>query len=342
MGKSYNDGIRQVLLLGLIIVVGVTITWQLYAFIPGMLGAITFYILMRERYFKLTDNRGWKKWVAATVFILAAIIIFAMPIVLLVQMLVPKFNALINNTAQLEDGIKTVTQQLKDLNLPFTINSEQIIKIVENITSSVPQVLGATANMITNGVLAFFMLYFMLSEGHLMEKNIKAYTPLSENNVNSIWQATRTMVKANAIGIPVLAASQAIAAAIGYLIFGVESYILWGVITGIFSVVPILGCMIVWLPICVYLYATGEPGAALGLAIYSFVITGGVDNVLRFTILKKLGDIHPITTTLGIIVGVPLFGFMGFIFGPLLVSYLLLLIKVYRLEFVDNGEVAAE
>ena len=102
---------------------------------------------------------------------------------------------------------------------------------------------------------------------------------------------------------------------------------------------PIVGCALVWAPVCVYLAVQGDTGQALGLALYSFIITGGIDNVLRFTILKKLGDVHPIVTTIGIIVGVPMFGFMGFIFGPLLVSYLLVLIKIYRVEFAADQSV---
>src|SRR5690606_6569769 len=137
-------------------------------------------------------------------------------------------------------------------------------------------------------------------------------------------ESTRLVVYANAIGIPVLAACQGIVAVIGYRIFGVQSYLLLGLLTGVFSVVPMVGCAIVWVPVCIFLGSTGHVSSAIGLAIYSFIITGGIDNVLRFTILKKLGDVHPIITTIGIIIGVPMFGFMGFIFGPLLVSYLLL------------------
>jgi predicted PurR-regulated permease PerM len=54
---------------------------------------------------------------------------------------------------------------------------------------------------------------------------------------------------------------------------------------------------------------------------------------MRFTLLRKLGDVHPVITVLGVMVGVPLFGFMGLIFGPLLLSYMLLLIRIYRVEF---------
>ncbi|MEZ5018251.1 MAG: AI-2E family transporter [Flavipsychrobacter sp.] len=331
-----NESVKRLILLVLILLLGVAISWQLSAFFPGLLGAITLYILVRERYMKLTQQKGWNKWLTASLFILGSILLFALPVILLIQLLLPKLNKVLSNKKELEQTIQMVSQKIQELELPFSITSEQLLSIAQDITASVPAVLGATANILTNGVLALFILYFMLLEGAKMEKHIKAYTPLKESNVNDIWDATRTMVRSNAIGIPVLAASQAIAAAIGYWIFGVDAYILWGVLTGIFSIVPLLGCMIVWVPICIYLFAIGDTSAAIWLAIYSFVITGGVDNVLRFTILKKLGDIHPVTTMLGIIIGVPLFGFMGFIFGPLLISYLLLLIKVYRIEFVGE------
>jgi predicted PurR-regulated permease PerM len=91
--------------------------------------------------------------------------------------------------------------------------------------------------------------------------------------------------------------------------------------------------MLIWGPLCIYLFALGHSNDAIGLLIYAAIIIGGIDNVLRFTILKRLGNVHPIVTTLGIIVGLPLFGFMGLIFGPLIISYLLLLIKIYRAEF---------
>jgi len=77
----------------------------------------------------------------------------------------------------------------------------------------------------------------------------------------------------------------------------------------------------------------GHTGQAIGLAIYSAVVTGNVDYLARITLLKRIGDIHPVITVLGVIVGLKLFGFWGFIFGPLLISYFLLLCKIYNAEF---------
>ncbi|RYZ20229.1 MAG: AI-2E family transporter, partial [Sphingobacteriales bacterium] len=160
-------------------------------------------------------------------------------------------------------------------------------------------------------------------------------------NIDNIWAATKVMVRSNAIGIPLLALSQGVVAAVGYIIFQVPEPLMWGVLTGVFSMLPLVGSAIIWLPICVYMFAIGEVGMGIGLLLFSVIITGSIDNVLRFTLLKKLGDVHPLITVLGVIVGLPLFGFMGLIFGPLMISYLLLLIKIYRVEFStrSNGTV---
>ncbi|XZF16689.1 AI-2E family transporter [Chitinophagaceae bacterium MMS25-I14] len=331
-----NKALRQYLLIALICGLAVLLAAKLYVFMPGMLGAVTMYILLRQFYFRLTIIYNWKKWLAAIVFILGALLIFVLPFTLLLQMLLPKLSYFLSNANQFSGGLEAISDKIEKIFPQFKIEQEQISGMLRNVTEQLPGLLGATANMLTNTVLAFFILYFMLVDGRRMERTIHEYMPMKDENTDNIWEATRVMVVSNAIGIPVLAACQAIAASLGYFIFGVDQYILWGIITGLFSLVPIVGTGIIWVPICVYLYATGHAGQGTGLLLYSLTVITNIDNVLRFTLLKKLGDVHPVVTVLGIIVGVPLFGFMGFIFGPLLISYLLLLLKIYRVEFTGR------
>jgi predicted PurR-regulated permease PerM len=333
-----NTAVKQFVLIGIILVLAYVLGAQMFAFFPGLLGAVTLYILMREYFFKLTVIKHYNKSLIASLFILASIIVIVLPVAGIVQVILPKFAGIIDNQAAITETLKELSQKTKNLPPFMRINQQQVMQVMQKIAAEVPGVLGATANMLTNTVLAFFLLYFMLVDGRKMEMSIKKYLPLKDSNIDNMWTSTRTMVISNAIGIPVLAGCQAIVAIIGYAIFGIDEYILWGILTGVASLVPVIGCMLVWGPLCIYLFATAHPAAAIGLAIYSFVITGGIDNVLRFTILKKLGDVHPIITTLGIIVGLPMFGFMGLIFGPLLLSYLLLLIQIYRVEFPERED----
>ena len=325
--------LKQYFLLALILGLAILLGMNLYTVFPGVLGAITFYILMRERYYRLTVMRGWKKWVTALLFLLIALVIFILPFMLLVAMVAPTATARLNNPQQVTTAVSTITGKIQHVMPGFTFGEPQIKSLLQRVTASLPGFLSGAGTTVTNLLICFFLLYFLLVDGRRIERALQDYIPLKEENVDSVWQATRTMVVSNAIGIPVLAMCQALVACIGFKIFGIDNWMLWGVLAGLCSVLPVVGTAIVCIPLCVYLMATGHMGAGIGLLVYSVAVIGSIDNVLRFTLLKRIGDVHPAVTVFGILVGVPIFGFMGLIFGPLLISYLLLLVKIYRVEF---------
>jgi len=99
---------------------------------------------------------------------------------------------------------------------------------------------------------------------------------------------------------------------------------------------PVVGAAIIYLPVGIFMIAEGQTGPGVGVLIYGLVVVGLTDNLLRFTLLKKLEDIHPLITVFGIILGMNIFGFMGLIFGPILMSITVLLIQVYRDEFSEE------
>ena len=86
------------------------------------------------------------------------------------------------------------------------------------------------------------------------------------------------------------------------------------------------------------MYLSGNEIMATGLTVYSLVVTGNVDYITRLIMMKKIASVHPLITVAGVIAGLSIFGFMGLIFGPLLVSYLIILIKIYFNEFTSKQE----
>jgi predicted PurR-regulated permease PerM len=173
----------------------------------------------------------------------------------------------------------------------------------------------------------------MLVHGKKMENYLNDLLPLKEANREILRHETNLMIRANGIGIPLLALIQGMVGFLGYFIFGIEEYGVWGFLTGVASLIPIVGTGVIWVPLTVYLFATGHNVQGFGLAIYSLVILTNVDYVARITLLRKIGDVHPLITILGVIVGLSMFGFLGLVFGPLLISYFIILIKIYRNEF---------
>jgi predicted PurR-regulated permease PerM len=178
----------------------------------------------------------------------------------------------------------------------------------------------------------------MLYYGREIERMLNRVIPLRQENINMLASETKRMIKANALGIPLISVIQGLVATLGYFIFGIKEWALWGFLTGVFAFFPVVGTMVVWVPLVIYTYSIGETWQATGLLIYSIVITGQIDYVARITLMKRIGDVHPVTTILGVIVGLGLFGFIGLIFGPLLLSYIVLLFKIYMNEFIEDPD----
>ena len=97
--------------------------------------------------------------------------------------------------------------------------------------------------------------------------------------------------------------------------------------------IPFVGTLVGIIPVFILTISTGNEFAAWGILIYGLVVVGSTDNIIRLFILRKLDNVHPLITLIGVIVGVPLFGFIGLIFGPLLISLFLLVVKIYKKEF---------
>jgi hypothetical protein len=332
---QFNNRIRQVVLLLVISFFGFLIIKELYVFLPGLMGALTFYILGRERYFKLTENRGWKPGLTALSFILIFLLVIASPLYYTVVLVSPKITDVFSHADELKVGVQALSDKLNQFTGEELMSEKNMNSLQSNLANFIPTFLNSSATILGNTLVMFFVLFFMLTGGREMEKTVRQFIPLHQESIVALAQETKHMVKANAIGIPLISVVQGLAAWLGYLIFGLDDALMWGFLTGVFAFFPIVGTMLIWVPLVIYLYSQGLSTPATGLLIYSLVVTGNVDYLARVSLMKKIGNVHPLVTVFGVIVGLQLFGFMGFIFGPLVFSYVIILIKIYAHEFVD-------
>ena len=97
-----------------------------------------------------------------------------------------------------------------------------------------------------------------------------------------------------------------------------------------------VGTALVWFPVAVYMAVTGDWFNAIGLAAYGGIIVSQLDNLIRFILQKRMADIHPLITIFGVVIGLSLFGFMGVIFGPLLLSLFFLFVDMFKREYLDG------
>lgn len=333
-----NVKIKQVALLAIILALVALMAYQLSMFLPSLLGAITLYVISRKYNLYLIEERGWKPWLSAVAIMLSTVLILILPLYFLIDLLIDKLG----NAQSYMDKFNMFLDKIHTYIITETgidILSKENLNNLKNLVGSLStSVLSSTLNTITVVGSTYFILYFMLVNPRVFEHLLMRAAPLKRANTHLIAEKSQKMIIANAIGIPVVALGQGLVALIGYFIFGAPSPILLFALTAIASMIPIVGASIIYIPVCIFMAAEGSVGSSIGLLLYCLVLVGLTDNVLRFTLLKKLEDIHPLNTVFGIILGMNLFGFMGLVFGPILVSVTLLLIQIYKDEFSDSEE----
>ncbi len=166
----FNNHLRQIILLGLIVLIGVLIVNHFFIFLPGVLGAVTLYILSKKSYFNLVEKRKWKKSWTALLYILGYTIIICLPVYLAVVMLLPKLIALFNNPVPLIVAVKGFSEKIQGATGIELYNGDNLQLAMKNLAGRVPMLLTSTANFVTNLVLMFFVLYYMLFHGRKMEE----------------------------------------------------------------------------------------------------------------------------------------------------------------------------
>lgn len=309
---------------------------ELQSFVPALLGAITLYVIMRKWMLRLVQVRKWKPGLAAATLMITSFLVILAPVWLVINLLSSKVNFAISHSSELIKGLEGFIKNIEQTTGIELLNEKNLGAASSFLAQKLPSVLGATFNTITTIAAMYFILYFMLVNARKMERSLYDILPMHENNLNKVGKEVKNMVFSNAIGIPLIALLQGVVGFIGYWILGVKEPLFWFAITCITSMLPVIGAAFAYVPLGIIFFANGEIWRGAVMLIYGFGVIGTVDNVFRFTLQKKIGNIHPLITVFGVIVGISLFGFIGLIFGPLLISLFLLLLRIYAQEFVPE------
>ena len=325
--------IYQYALIGVILIMAWVLWKELHFLFPSFLGAIALYILLKDPMVWLTRQRFLRDWSAALILMLGTMVIIVVPTWLIIKLLIIKVEPLLSTPEFFTDIFNQINTYLNDELGWAILTQDTLMKFSGKLTSFAQEVLSGTLRQVTILLFMYLFLFFILINGRKLELFLRRNLPFSLENKDKVLNEVTRMVRSNAITIPSVALLQGSVAFIGYWLFGINEPVLLGVLTAISSMIPLVGAMLVYLPVVVYTLATGSFGPGIGLGLWCFILVGSVDNVARFTLQKRLANVHPIITILGVIVGAKLFGLIGLIFGPLTITMFVVLVKVYFNEF---------
>jgi predicted PurR-regulated permease PerM len=335
MSNLDNTKMKQLFFLLLIFGMGYLLAIKLVDYLSGFLGALILYVLFRKFNHYLIHEKNWPTWLSALTIILIATMAILLPAIGVAQIALDRITALVINPEIAIEKAQNALINIKNATGIDFLSSDTVNNLQNVITNKLPVLLGGTFMAGVNILLMYFILYFLLTSGKKLENFAAQHLPLRDENILLVGRKSRDLIISYTLVIPVLGIIQAGFALLGYWVFGVSDMYIYALLTGVASIIPIVGTMIIWLPLMFVLIADNQIGHGVGLGLYGFIVIANADNFFRFILQKKIANVHPLITIFGVILGVQLFGFVGLIFGPILISLFILMLELYRQEFVS-------
>ena len=328
--KTYSNPQRNYILIALILILGlglISISWMIF---DGLMGAIIFFTIFRSPYIYITEKKNWNKSISAIAIIILSFLVLIVPFLTLTMMVYDKIIYLETNPEEL--GV--LKEKLWPLLQKYFSNKKNVEVIINGIQSKIVVIFSNTINGISNVLLQitvlYFLLYFMLKEHNKLEELLLRYLPIRKYQTQRLGTELTNITNSNLLGQGFICFIQGSLVSIGFLIFGISDPLFWGVVCFFLSFVPFIGAPLVFVPAGIIQYYAGDSFGGIGIILWGFILVTNIDNVIRFYLSKKIGDVHPLITIIGVIIGIPAFGILGLVYGPLLISYFILLVKIWE------------
>lgn len=325
------DKIKRIFAIGFIILLGAFLIYSLFPFVTAIFGALIFFVLFRPFYKFLNEKAGLRKGLSAGVVIFVSLIILIIPFVIIINALITETRVIIENKMFFGTLINLVDNLFpnSDFGLILSDFYPDILNFSKNFIINISQSAG---RFIINLFIMYFVLYFLFVDDKIIKEKVCEFIPFNNKNSKELLLEFKNITYSTVLATGIIAVLQGSFLTIAFLIFGVKGALLWGLIGTILSFFPFFGTPMIWIPAVIIRYFQHDYRAAIGLLI-SGIFISTFDNLLRPYIQKKVGSIHPVISVVGIFMGIPIFGLLGVVIGPLLLSYFLLSVRMFREEY---------
>jgi predicted PurR-regulated permease PerM len=270
---------------------------------------------------------------AAALVIVTALFVIVVPGVSFATLIVTQAQEIASGVVQ-----SPLLARLQQLHIGNTDLGPQLAdlgsKVVGWLGSSAFGLIGTATRMTLNLVIALFGLYYLLLRAPETWQAVLPYIPFSKKNAETLGDRFRNVTTSTVIGTGLVAVIQGALVAVAFVAAGISNAVFWGVVTVVFSILPVVGSGLVWAPGVLLLALDHHYLAAALLAVWGLVVVGNVEYVIRPMVFRRWANIHPLVTLVGALAGVPYFGILGLLIGPLALSYFFELIRMYREEYL--------
>jgi len=207
---------------------------------------------------------------------------------------------------------------------------EALTDLARSIGQSVPNIVGLTARAVLKSTVFLLTLATLLYRGQELLLWAVRLSPLPARHTKRLFEVFAEFARNVVLAGLVSAIVQGLVAWLGYMIVGLERAVLFALLTGVLAFVPLVGTAAAWVPIGLLLLLQGRPGAAVFVTIWSLLLTGTIDNLVKPLVVRGRSDMPTLLVFLGVFGGLAAFGVIGLLVGPVLMAMLLALLRIYE------------
>ena len=338
LAMAYLDSKQQRAAL-VIAALGLFLLVALWPFSTGLIGALVLYVVFAPVHRWLSERMP--RGIAAIIVILLALVVVVAPAVSIITLIASEAPEMAASVVQ-----SPLVDQLRALRIgPYNVG-QQLERVGSNVVtwmgSSALGLLGTATRLGIQITIALFGLYYILMAPGSTWRGVRPFIPFSKENAEALRKRFKDVTISTLIGTFLTAAVQGVLVGVGFAITGLNNPVFWGVVTILFSILPVVGSGLVWGPGVLVLVLEHRYGWAVFLALWGAVLIGNIDNVIRPWVFRRYAQIHPFITVIGAFAGLTYFGLLGLLIGPLAISYFFELIRMYREEYLPTDPAEAE
>ena len=316
-----------------IVLLGVGLVIALFPFASGLLAIPVLFVVFKPVYVRV--RRRAQPRLAAAIVTALGVLFVMIPLALVAAIVAHEAQGLVSGIEQ--SRVLGEVGQLRIGAFPIgPIIANMGRRLAEWVGSSGFALVGAATRFSLNLVIAFFGLFYILQSSERLWLAMAPYIPFSTTNTERLRKRFEDITVSTVIGTGLTATVQGTLVGVAFWATGLENAVVWGVITAVFSILPVVGSGMVWVPGALVLALDDRMPQAVALALWGGVVVANVDNLIRPMVFRRWANVHPLITIIGAFGGVRYFGLLGLLVGPLALSYFFELLRMYRQEYVGG------
>lgn len=329
--------VQTTFFIGLTLVVFAIVFFIFKPYLTPLFLAFVFYLVFKPLHRLVDRTCHGRKWLSALLTLVLIIVLVLIPFLVFGSLLFDDARNLYialatgnYGTGVLQSLQDTIGSYVAVIAPGFTVDvSAYVSQVLGWVVDNIGSLFSGFVHFVIGLALMLLALFYFFKDGESFKQKLLLYSPLDDAYDRDIFNHVERAVNSVVRGSLFVALVQGLLIAVGFWFTGIPDPVIWGAVGIVAALIPSVGTSLVMAPGILFLFFTGNLMQAGILFVWGALVVGMADNILRPMLITRSVPIHPLLILLSVLGGIGLFGLVGFVAGPVIVSLLYVLVGLY-------------